>query len=96
MCYRSCEVNVTQALSADFRRDDFYFTALTRLTAMLSALILATQALVIFGWAEYFGAEETIMLWLEGSIVNCLGLANLSPRPTPFLNRSPDQVRVGE
>ena len=53
----------------------------TNNTAVLEPLVFATQALVIFYWAKNLGAEKTIALWLEGTVVNGLRLFDLAKRP---------------
>jgi hypothetical protein len=45
---------------------------------MLHALIFAADTLVILHWAKDLGAKEPISLWLEGTIVDGLGLLYLA------------------
>ena len=72
------QFNVAHALTTDFRQCHFNATFLTHNTAVLHALVLATETFVIFYWAKNFGTEKTFALGLESTVVNCLGLFNLT------------------
>src|SRR6185312_15975868 len=58
--------------------------------AMLHALVLAAQALVVLDRTEDRRAEETVTLGLERAVVDRLGLLHLAERPRT------DQVRRSE
>jgi hypothetical protein len=64
--------------------------------AVLQALVLAAQALVILDWTENLGAEEAVTLGLERAVVDRLGLLHFAVRPrADLLGRSePDLDRV--
>src|SRR5262249_40001405 len=49
--------------------------------AVLHALVLAADALVVLHWPENLRAEETIPLRLEGPVVDGLRLFDLAVRP---------------
>ena len=59
---------------------------------MLQALVLTTQALVVFHWTKYFGAEKPITLGLEGTVVNGFRLLDLTigPRTDHFRGSETD------
>jgi len=44
-------------------------------------LILSTIALPILGRAEYRFAEKAILLWPQSTVVDCLGLGDLTVGP---------------
>jgi hypothetical protein len=48
---------------------------------VLHALVLATQALIIFDRAKNFRAKQTFTLGLESAVINGLGFFNLAERP---------------
>src|SRR3546814_13763722 len=51
------------------------------LAAMLQALVLAAQALVVLDRAEDLGAEQTVAFRFERAVVDRLGLADLAKGP---------------
>jgi hypothetical protein len=57
---------------------------------MLHALVLSADALVILHGPEDTGAEETVALRLEGTIVDSLRLLHFAMRPLP------DALRRGQ
>ena len=72
---------MAHTLTTNLCQRDFNATLFTDNTAMLEALVLSTETLIVFNRAKDLGAEKTITLWLERTIVNCLGLLNLAVRP---------------
>src|SRR3546814_2985855 len=58
--------------------------------AVLHALVLAAQALVVLDRPEDGGAEQAVALGLEGAVVDRLGLLDFAERPRA------DQVRRGQ
>ena len=52
---------------------------------MFHSLVLAAVAFIIFCRAEYLGAEKTIPLRLERTIVNCFRLFYFAMRTLPDL-----------
>ena len=81
MCNRRSQFNVTHALTAHFGQRDFNAALLADYTAMLEALVLAAQALIVLDRAKNLGAEQAITLWLERTVVNSLRLFDFTIRP---------------
>jgi hypothetical protein len=66
MCaYRACELDVAHALTAYLGQRHFNATLLADHSAMLEALVLTAQTLVILDRAKNLGTEQTIPLRLE-------------------------------
>ena len=72
---------MTHTLTTNLCQRDFNATLLTDNTAMLEALVLTTETLVVLNRTKDLGAEKAVTLWLERTIVNCLRLLNLAVRP---------------
>jgi hypothetical protein len=53
----------------------------SRRTAMLQALVLAAQALVVLHGSEDLGAEQAVTLGLERAVVDGLRLLHFAVRP---------------
>ena len=79
--HRARELDVAHALAAHLGLRDFDAALLAHHAAVLEALVLAAQALVVLHRAEDLGAEQAIALRLEGAVVDGLGLAHLAVRP---------------
>src|SRR6266581_188960 len=76
------------AISAHFRLGHFDAALLAYDAAMLQALVLAAQALVILDRAEYLGAEQAVPLRLEGPVVDRFRLLDFAVGPrTDLLGR---------
>src|ERR1700756_2399978 len=69
------------AIPPDFRKGDLYATLFANDPAIFHALVLATQALVIFDWAKDTSTEQPVSFGLESAIVNCLRLLDFAKRP---------------
>ena len=76
----SGEVDVARALAADLGVDDLDAALLAHDPAVLHALVLAAQALVVLDRPEDFRAEQSIFLRLEGPVVDGLGVLHLAVR----------------
>ena len=61
---------MTHALTSYLGLGDFDTTLLTDYTAVLKAFVLAAQAFEILDRTEHLGAEQTVALGLEGTIIN--------------------------
>ena len=72
---------MTHTLTTNLCQRHFNATLLTDHTAMLEALVLTTETLVVLNRAKDLGAEKAVALGLERTIVNCLRLLNLAVRP---------------
>src|SRR2546423_14814738 len=79
------QLDVAQALAADFRQRDFHAALVADHAAVLHALVLAAEALPIGYWTEDAGAEQAVPLRLEGAVVNGLRLGDFAMRPAPDL-----------
>ena len=75
--HRARELDVTHAVAADFGQGYLHPALLANHAPMLQTLVLATQAFVILDRAEDLGAEQTVALRLEGTVVDGLGLFHL-------------------
>ena len=75
------ELDVAEALAADFARGDFDAALVADDAAVLHALVLAAEALPVGDGAEDAGAEEAVALGLEGAVVDGLGLGDFAMRP---------------
>src|SRR5690606_27626827 len=84
---RAGQVDVAHALAAHLGQGHFGAALLADHAAVLHALVLAAQALVVLHRAEDGGAEQAVALGLEGAVVDGLGLLHFAERPRA------DQVR---
>jgi hypothetical protein len=92
---RRRKLDVPEALTTNLRLDHLDAAALADDPAVLHALVLAAEALVVLHRPEDARAEETVALRLEGSVVDRLGLLHFAVRPLPNLlgAREPDAHR---
>ena len=93
---RARELDVAHALAAHLGQRHFDAALLADHAAVLQALVLAAQALVILDRPENLGAEEAVALRLERAVVDRLRLLHFAVRPrADLLGRSePDLDRV--
>ena len=80
---RACEFDVTHALATYFSKRHFDATFLTNHAAMLKPFILATQALIVLVWSKNLGAEQTVALWFERTVVDGFRLLHFAELPGP-------------
>ena len=78
---RRRQVDVAHALAAHLGLRDFDAALLADHAAVLQALVLAAQALVVLDRAEDLGAEQAITLRLERPVVDGLRLLHFAERP---------------
>jgi hypothetical protein len=78
---RRGQLDVAHALAAHLGLGHLDAALLADDAAVLEALVLAAQALVVFDGAKDLGAEQTVALRLEGAVVDGLGLFHLTERP---------------
>ena len=78
---RAGKLNVAHSLTTDFSQRDLNTTLLTNDTAVLKALVLTTQALIVFNRTKNFGAEKTVTLGLKRTIINGLWLFDFAVGP---------------
>src|SRR5271154_3132567 len=81
---------MTHAIAPHLRQRDLDAAFLADDAAILHALVLAAQALVILDRPEDAGAEQPVPLRLEGAVVDRLRLLDLAERPRP------DTLRAGD
>ncbi|CAB4859706.1 unannotated protein [freshwater metagenome] len=75
---RRGQLNVAHALATNLRASDLYATALADDAFKADALVLAAVALPVLRRAEDLLAEESVLLRLEGSVVDRLWLLYLT------------------
>src|SRR5690606_32672378 len=86
---RRGQFNVRHALTTNLGQGHFHTTLLADYAAMLEALVLTAQALVVLDRAKDLGAEQTIALRLKGTVVDGFRLFYFAERPgTDHLRRS--------
>src|SRR5438045_9497594 len=73
---------------SDFRQGDLDPALFADHAAVLQALVLAAQALVVLDRAEDLGAEQAVALRLERPVVDRLGLLDFAERPRAGLLRA--------
>ncbi len=93
---RARQLDVAHALATHLRKRDFHAALFTDYAAVLEALVLAAQALVVLHRPEDLRAEQPVALRLEGPVVDGLRLLHLAVRPGPDLVRrgEPDADRI--
>lgn len=80
MNYRYREHDVTHALTTYALLRYFYAASVTDDTLIANALVLAACTFPITNRSEDLFAKETVLLRTEGSVVDRLGLGNLTVR----------------
>ena len=90
------ELDVAHALAAHLGQRDFHAALLADHAAVLHALVLAAQALVVLDRPEDRGAEQAVALGLERAVVDGLGLLHFAvgPRADQVRRRQRDLDRV--
>ena len=84
----SGQIDVTHAFATHLGLCDFNAALLADHTAVLEALVLAAQAFVVLDRAKDLGAEQTITLGLESTVVDRFRLLHFTERPgTDLLGR---------
>src|SRR6185437_7786972 len=87
---RAGQLDVAHALAAHLGQGHFGAALLADHAAMLHALVLAAQALVVLHRSKDGGAEQAVTLRLEGAVVDRLRLLHFAVRPRT------DQLRRGQ
>ena len=90
------ELDVAHALAAHLGQRHFDAALLADHAAVLQALVLAAQALVVLDRPEDLGAEQAVALRLERAVVDGLRLLHFAvgPRADLLGRREPDLDRV--
>ncbi|CAK0601279.1 Uncharacterised protein [Burkholderia pseudomallei] len=84
---RRRELDVAHSLTAHLRERHFDAALLADHAAVLQALVLAAQALVVLDRAEDLRAEQTVALGLERAVVDRFRLLHFAERPRADLVR---------
>src|SRR5690606_34994972 len=87
---RAGQFDVAHAFAANLAYCDFNAAFFADDATMLQALVLAAKAFVVFDRAKDLGAEQTIALGLEGTVVDGFRLANFAVGPRPHFFRRCD------
>ena len=87
---RAGQLDVAHALAAHLGLGHFDAALFADHAAMLQALVLAAQALVILDRSEDFRAEQAVTFRLERAVVDGLRLLHFAERP------GPDHLRGGQ
>lgn len=64
------QLDVRHALTTNLGQGDFNAALLTDNTTVLQALVLTAQALVVLDWTKNLGAEQTVTLGFERTVVD--------------------------
>ena len=88
VCRRAGQLDVAHAFAAHLGQRDFHAALLADHTAMLEALVLAAQALVVLYGTKDLCTEQTIAFWLECTVVDGLRLLHFAVRPLQNLVRT--------
>ena len=88
------QLDVAEALAADFGDGDFDAALVADDAAVLHALVLAAETLPVGDGAEDAGAEEAVALRLEGAVVDGFRLGDFAMRPAANLFRR-GELRCG-
>ncbi len=90
MRHRRGQLDMAHALAAHLAQGDFHTALFANNAAILHALVLAAQALIVLDRAEDAGAEQAVTLGLERAVVDGFRLLDLTERPAA------DALRGGE
>ena len=92
------QLDVAEALAADFAERDFHAALVADHAAVLHALVLAAEAFPVRDGTENFRAEQAVALGLEGTVVDGLRLGDFAVRPGPDFFRTretdPDGIEI--
>ena len=98
MADRRGQLDVSHALAADLRPGNFHATAIADDALIAHPLVFAAIAFKVLRRAEDALAEETVLLRLEGTVIDGLRLGYLSIRPVSNLfwggQRNADRIKV--
>ena len=84
----SGQSDMAHSLAANLALDDLNATLFADYAAMLHALVFSAVALVVLYRSKNLGTEKTILLGLEGSVVDGFRLLDLALRPVTDLLRA--------
>jgi hypothetical protein len=78
VCHRSSKLDVTHALTTNGGLGYLYATTLTNNSLEADSLVLSTRAFPVLGRTEDLLTEQTVLLRLQGSVVDGLRLLNFT------------------
>ncbi len=78
MCNRYNQMNMSYSLASYLFLRYFNTTPITDNSSISNSLIFPTMTFPVFYRSKYPFTKKTILLWLIGSIVDCLWLKNLT------------------
>ncbi len=81
MCDRAGEVDMPHAFTTHFGLGYFNAAFFANHATMLEALVFSAQALIVLDRAKNFGAEQTVTLWLESTVVDGFRFFDFAVRP---------------
>src|SRR4029077_5904609 len=94
------QLNMAQALAADFGQRNFHTAFVADHSAVFHPLILAAETFPIGYWAKDSGAEQSIALRFERAIVDGLRFGYFAVRPAPDFFRGSqtdaDSIEIGD
>src|SRR5256885_1073219 len=94
------ELDVAEALAADFGERNLYTAFIADHSAVLHALVLAAETLPVRYRTENTGAEKSIALRLKRAVVNGFRFGDFAVRPAADTlrrsQRNPDAVEVSD
>ena len=93
---RAGELDMAHTLTANFRERDLDAALLANDAAMLQALVLTAQALVVLCRAKDASTEQAVSLGLECPIIDGLRLLHFTERPASYhlRRRQADPKRI--
>ncbi len=78
MCNGHDQLDVTTALTTHLLLRNLYATAVTYSSLVTDSLVLSAMTLIILGGTEDSLTEQSVTLWLVGTIVDGFGLQHLA------------------
>ena len=86
MCDRRRELDMTHALPANFRLNDFDATLVADNSAVLHTLVLTAVALPVLDRAENLRAKQSVLFRLKRTVIDGLRFLHfaIGPRPNFF------------
>ena len=81
MCNWCSQFNVAHAFAAHFGQGHFYATFFTSYAFKFQAFVFTAQTFIVFDRAKDFGAEQTVSLRFERTVVDGFRFFNFAIRP---------------
>ena len=80
MSHRNNERNVSHTFAANFLFGNFHTTTVADDAFVADAFVFSAVAFIVLYRTEYALAEQTVALWLVGTVVDSFGFENLTTR----------------